>query len=81
VVVAGPDAGGPYALDGRTATVGRDPSCDLRLDDPTVSELHLQIEPGAQGHWQVRDLGSSTAPGSTASPVTGKPRTARGRRR
>jgi DNA segregation ATPase FtsK/SpoIIIE, S-DNA-T family len=59
VVVAGPDAGRSLALDGRTATVGRDPSCDLRLDDPTVSELHLEFEPGALGHWVVRDLGSS----------------------
>jgi DNA segregation ATPase FtsK/SpoIIIE, S-DNA-T family len=74
VVVAGPDAGRTYALDGRTATVGRDPSCDLRLDDPTVSELHLQIEPGARSHWQVHDLGSSNGTWVDGQPVT-KPTT------
>jgi DNA segregation ATPase FtsK/SpoIIIE, S-DNA-T family len=57
-VVGGSDAGRSVALGGRTATVGRDPGCTLRLDDPTVSEWHAEFEPGPQGWWQVRDLGS-----------------------
>jgi S-DNA-T family DNA segregation ATPase FtsK/SpoIIIE len=69
VVVAGPDAGRTFALDGRTATVGRDPSCDVRLDDPTVSELHLELTPGDRGHWVVRDLGSSNGTWIDGQPV------------
>jgi ABC-type multidrug transport system ATPase subunit len=46
------DAGGPAAI------VGRDPLCQVVVDDPLVSRQHLALE-WADGHWWVRDLGSS----------------------
>ncbi len=38
--------------------VGKDPGCEVRLEDTWVSSRHLRIEPGA-GTWIVRDLGST----------------------
>jgi DNA segregation ATPase FtsK/SpoIIIE, S-DNA-T family len=70
VVVAGPDAGRSVALDGRPGSVGRDPGCTLRLDDATVSEWHLEVEPGPKGWWQVRDLGSSNGTWADGAAVT-----------
>jgi hypothetical protein len=49
----------PVARDYRSrARIGRDPGCDIRVDDDGVSRAHAEIFPlGAQ--WCVRDLGSS----------------------
>jgi DNA segregation ATPase FtsK/SpoIIIE, S-DNA-T family len=69
VVVAGPDAGRQLALDGRAATVGRDPGCALRLDDPTVSRWHLDVAPSPDGSWRVRDLGSANGAWVDGDPV------------
>jgi DNA-binding NtrC family response regulator/pSer/pThr/pTyr-binding forkhead associated (FHA) protein len=47
------------ALDG-TAVVGKDPACDVPLDDPFVSARHVRLEPTADpGRWGVVDLGST----------------------
>ncbi|MEX2620203.1 MAG: DUF3662 and FHA domain-containing protein [Egibacteraceae bacterium] len=40
------------------ATVGRLPSCDIPLDDPSVSRRHARIAQ-ADGTWTVEDLGST----------------------
>jgi pSer/pThr/pTyr-binding forkhead associated (FHA) protein len=39
-------------------TVGRDKTCDVVIDDKTVSGLHCGLE-YSQGHWKVVDLGST----------------------
>lgn len=41
-----------------TVTVGRLPSCEVVLDDPSVSRRHARIA-RADGHWTVEDLGST----------------------
>jgi DNA-binding NtrC family response regulator len=46
------------ALDAGVAVVGKDPSCDVPLDDAFVSARHLRIE-AAEGRWRVVDLGST----------------------
>ncbi len=38
--------------------IGRDPCCELRFDDATVSRLHAEIEVLADGGALVVDLGS-----------------------
>lgn len=43
---------------GRTLVVGRSPSCDLPLHDPTVSRHHAELSLADGGVW-VRDLGST----------------------
>ena len=45
-------------LEGTTATVGRDPSCDLVLNDARCSRKHAVLEAGPQGI-SVRDNGSA----------------------
>lgn len=53
------DGSGPreHALDPRGTTVGRLPSCDIVIPDPSVSRRHAAIWRAADG-WRVRDLNS-----------------------
>lgn len=44
--------------DPRVVSVGRGRACDVVLDRPSVSRLHLELRPGASG-WQVVDAGST----------------------
>ena len=57
-VVAGASAGAVAEIQGGAITVGRDPSCDLVINDATVSRLHLRI--ADNGHYAtVQDLDST----------------------
>lgn len=59
VVTDGPDSGTVVPLPpGRWVTVGRDPRCDLTIDDPALSRLHARIRLDRQGV-HVEDLGST----------------------
>jgi DNA-binding NtrC family response regulator len=55
--IEGPGKGAHATLSSGTLLVGTDPSCELPVEDPTVSRRHLVLEllPGAV---RVRDLGS-----------------------
>ncbi len=46
-----------FPLTKKTITIGRDPECDLRLDDPFVSRKHCQVVFRGD-HFTVVDLGS-----------------------
>ena len=46
------------ALEGRVAVVGRDPSCDLVINDPKCSRRHAVVEAGPDG-LVIRDSGSA----------------------
>ena len=48
-VVKGPYNGQEFAMKNGTFTIGRDPSCDLFLNNMTVSRLHAQITIQDQG--------------------------------
>jgi pSer/pThr/pTyr-binding forkhead associated (FHA) protein len=39
--------------------VGRDPSCDILINDPSISRRHCQFTLDADGALVVRDLGST----------------------
>ena len=56
VVVAGPDEGREVPLD-RTVEIGADPTCQLVLQDASVSRKHASVSI-ASGKLVVRDLGS-----------------------
>lgn len=48
-VVRGPQTGIDIDLRDGTLSMGRDPQCDIFLNDMTVSRRHAEIEVGAQG--------------------------------
>ena len=48
-----------YKFNQQSVTVGRDPSCDVVLDNTGVSRQHLKFELGAAGHYSVIDLESA----------------------
>jgi len=57
-IIQGPDQGKTFEIDGKTATIGRDPSCEVSVRDPGVSRRHARLE--LQGdHYILKDLGSS----------------------
>jgi pSer/pThr/pTyr-binding forkhead associated (FHA) protein len=39
--------------------IGRDPTCDVVLDDPKVSRVHARVEATPDGAWQLVDAGST----------------------
>ncbi len=58
-VVAGFDAGRRLPLPAAGVTIGRDPDCDLALDDVGVSRRHLRVQPSPGGlHAMITDLES-----------------------
>lgn len=48
-----------YTFDKPTITVGRDPSADVRVDNPGISRDHCRLERTDAGEYQVVDLGSA----------------------
>lgn len=58
LVVAGVDTGQSLALGDDPVTIGRGPSCSLRLREPTASKEHLRITHGDAG-WLLEDPGST----------------------
>lgn len=47
-----------HLLTRKPQDVGRDPTCYVQIDDPTVSRRHADIRGDAAGTFTVRDLGS-----------------------
>lgn len=56
-VLAGPDQGREFALPVGTSIIGRDSSCDVRLNDPLVSREHAKIH--VTDTVELVDLGSA----------------------
>jgi pSer/pThr/pTyr-binding forkhead associated (FHA) protein len=46
-----------FHIEKKTVTVGRDPGCDLSIDDPYISRKHCQVVFRGD-HFTVMDLGS-----------------------
>jgi S-DNA-T family DNA segregation ATPase FtsK/SpoIIIE len=65
-VVGGPVAGRTYPIDKHDVTIGRDASCDIVLDDPSVSRRHASISANAT----ITDLGSTNGTWIDDVPVT-----------
>lgn len=57
-VVEGPDKGTSVTLDTRPIVVGKDPACQLKLTDPSVSRRHACVTAGGDG-FRIEDLGST----------------------
>jgi ABC transport system ATP-binding/permease protein len=43
---------------GAVITVGRGATCDVVLEDPLISRMHLRVEAAEDGTWQLRDADS-----------------------
>lgn len=51
-----------YVLDpgGAVCTIGRNPACEIRVNDPSMSRRHAEVQFNSRlGGFEVRDLGSS----------------------
>jgi pSer/pThr/pTyr-binding forkhead associated (FHA) protein len=48
-----------YSFDKDAVVIGRDPYCDVFVDNPGVSRQHFKIRRGETGEYQVMDTGSS----------------------
>lgn len=56
-IVRGPQLGTVYTLDDKAQTIGRDPKCDIFLNDMTVSREHATVAP-KQGGLSICDRSS-----------------------
>jgi pSer/pThr/pTyr-binding forkhead associated (FHA) protein len=57
-VHAGAGPSRSHDLSQREILVGRDPACQLHLDDETISARHARLR-YHHGHWWIEDLGST----------------------
>ncbi|MGC4121021.1 MAG: FHA domain-containing protein [Myxococcales bacterium] len=48
-----------FPLDAGQVTLGRTPSCDIEINDATISQLHLSFMKSSANLWTVRDAGST----------------------
>src|SRR5690348_369024 len=71
LIVLAPDAcrGRLIVISGDYLTVGRESTCDVRLDDPHVSRNHAALERRGDAVY-VKDLGSSGGTFVNGAPVT-----------
>ena len=58
IVRKGPDVGETFYLDRPELTIGRDPACDIFLNDVTVSRRHSQAAASSGGEVTVEDTDS-----------------------
>lgn len=57
-VVGGPAAGSTLPLKGGVTTIGRDPTCELPVDDPSLSRRHFEVRVSTH-KFEARDVGST----------------------
>jgi pSer/pThr/pTyr-binding forkhead associated (FHA) protein/NADPH-dependent 2,4-dienoyl-CoA reductase/sulfur reductase-like enzyme len=57
-----------FAIKRRSATVGRDPSCDVTIADLTVSRRHAELRLDGD-QWRISDLGSTNGTTVAGQPV------------
>jgi pSer/pThr/pTyr-binding forkhead associated (FHA) protein len=58
----------PYVFEYPEVIIGRDPACDLILEDSTVSSRHARLS-YHQGHWWLEDLHSTNGTLLNGEPV------------
>lgn len=72
VQVTGEAFGRRYPLGRHTVILGRDPSCDIPVQDRSVSRHHARIEPEDDGALLLVDNGSSNGTSVNGQPVTSR---------
>lgn len=69
LVLAGPQVGRKYLLDGGIV-IGRASDAAIRLDDSQVSRMHARIRPDGDGGYVIEDLGSRNGTMVNGEPIT-----------
>jgi len=59
IQISGRGTGESYNLTGKHIKVGRDPTCQIALDDPHISRFHAEIISTENGEIVIRDVGST----------------------
>ncbi len=59
IQISGRETGQMYNLTGRSIKLGRDPTCQIMLDDPHVSRVHAEIICKKDAQISIRDAGST----------------------
>lgn len=70
-VVKGPQVGAVYKLEADSVTIGRNPQCDIFLNDMTVSRMHAKID-RIKGSHVINDVDSYNGVWVNNSSVTEK---------
>lgn len=70
-VIQGVEPGKRHWLARELTLIGRSPTCDLVLLDPTVSRRHVQIEESGERYW-IEDLGSHHGTLLDGAPIQGR---------
>ncbi len=58
-----------FPLDADRIVVGREASCDIRIDDPSVSRHHAEVMRAGRG-WAIRDTGSTNGTSVNDAPIS-----------
>ncbi len=69
-VEAGPERGRRYSVEPAGARIGRDPSNDFVVNDPSLSRFHCRIYLAGDGQARVADLGSTNTTEVNGSPIS-----------
>lgn len=69
IVVSGGEPGRRYPVGHHTLIIGRDPECDVHIDDKRVSRQHARIEPEDDGSLLLVDNGSSNGTFVNGRPI------------
>jgi len=59
IQISGRETGQMHNLAGRTVKIGRDPVCEIMIDDPHVSRVHAEIVARGTKDIMIRDAGST----------------------
>lgn len=70
-IIGGPLAGQQFSFTD-SVVIGRGAYSDIRIDDPTVSRRHAEVECGPDGIWRIHDLGSANGILHGGNPVRGE---------
>jgi diguanylate cyclase (GGDEF)-like protein len=65
----GPNLGTRYALSGAPLVMGREPDCDMCINDPSVSRRHAVFQPEGDGY-SVSDLQSTNGTSVNKVPIS-----------
>ena len=68
-IEAGPERGRRYVVESSGARIGRDPSNDLVIRDPSLSRFHCRIYLAGDGQPRLADLGSTNTTEVNGTPI------------